>query len=1193
MLRLIFNRWVLAILGLVAIGLLIWWVGPLIAIGRFRPLEPELVRIVLIAVIALAVLGRLVWRQWKARQSNAQLMQGLASPAPVAPAADRGSEEVATLQRRFEEAIAVLKQASKIKSGWSTLLPGKQYLYDLPWYIFIGAPGSGKTTALVNSGLQFPLVEKLGQQKIRGIGGTRNCDWWFSDQAVFLDTAGRYTTQESDEKSDKTAWSGFLQLLKKYRPRRPINGAIVTVSIADLLQQSATELEQQAAALRARLRELHEDLGIRFPVYVLVTKADLIPGFMEFFNEYGREERAQVWGVTFPLAEKDGPQMPALADELKVLEERLNARVVDRLQHEHDPQARALLYAFPQQFAGARVMLGDFLAQVFESSRFEAQPMVRGVYFTSGTQEGSPIDRIMGQLARALHLEHRIVAPNRPSGKAYFITNLINGVMLPEAGIAGTNLRWERRRLALQLVVLSLAGIVTIGALAAWAISYSRNRAYVADVEAKLDRVTKQIADLPARPTTDVVGLLPALQEVRGLAQASIVSEGDVPWSMQFGLYQGDKLGAASRAAYRRLLQDAFLPRIQARLEEQLRTRGQQNPEFLYEGLKAYIMLSDPQHFDADALKTFIGYDWDTNLPRDVTRDQRKQLAEHLDALFAEGAIASPIIADANLISGARDALARTPIAQRAYNRLRRLGVGANLPEFTITGAAGPNASLVFVRESGQPLTRGVPGLFTYDGYYKTFRPEADKVVLRLAEEESWVLGTGEKALARLTDPRAMQGLLIDVRRIYLEEYARIWEQFVNDIKVIRAGSLQQAIDSTRVLSAPDSPLPVLLRAIVNEVTLVRPEEQKTNIDKAVDALSQLKKKGEDLKKLLGDPGTQAPAAPGAPPIEIIVDAKFDNLRRMVKASAPGQPAPLDASVALIGEMYQLLTATQAALNARMPPPPSEVPTKVKAESGRLPEPLRSVLTILAQAGTTQALGAARVNLDQAIASNVSDFCIRATKGRYPFVKTSTLDVTPDDFARLFAPNGLIDEFFQKNLVAYVDTSARPWKFRQIGDSVMGTSSASLVQFQRAQTIRDVFFRGGPKFGLRLEFKPIEMDTTITQFILDVDGQLIKYNHGPQVPVTVQWPGPRGSMQVRLQLSPPAAGGASGQVFEGPWALFRMLDGTRMEGTNQPEKFVLTFDVDGRRMTFEVLTNSVENPFRLDALAQFQCPERL
>ena len=53
-------------------------------------------------------------------------------------------------------------------------------------------------------------------------------------------------------------------------------------------------------------------------------------------------------GVTFPLAEKDGPQMPALADELKVLEERLNARVVDRLQHEHDPQARALLYAFPQ-----------------------------------------------------------------------------------------------------------------------------------------------------------------------------------------------------------------------------------------------------------------------------------------------------------------------------------------------------------------------------------------------------------------------------------------------------------------------------------------------------------------------------------------------------------------------------------------------------------------------------------------------------------------------------------------------------------------------------------------------------------------------------------------------------------------------------------------------------------------------------
>ena len=101
---------------------------------------------------------------------------------------ERPSAEAAKLRERFEEAVAALKKQRR--SGNS--------LYDLPWYVFIGAPGSGKTTALINSGLKFPLEQRVGKGAVRGVGGTRNCDWWFTDEAVFLDTAGRYTTQDSD-----------------------------------------------------------------------------------------------------------------------------------------------------------------------------------------------------------------------------------------------------------------------------------------------------------------------------------------------------------------------------------------------------------------------------------------------------------------------------------------------------------------------------------------------------------------------------------------------------------------------------------------------------------------------------------------------------------------------------------------------------------------------------------------------------------------------------------------------------------------------------------------------------------------------------------------------------------------------------------------------------------------------------------
>ena len=311
--KFLFNRWTMTVLGLVALGLLLWFVGPLIAIAEYHPLESDTVRLIVIASFIGIYIGRLIWGAIKARNLNAKLMEGLLRhPSTPSQSGDSaGAEEVALLRKRFEEAVDVLKQASlsrPVRNPILALLTRRQYVYELPWYIFIGPPGSGKTTALINSGLQFPFAERFGQEVIRGVGGTRNCDWWFTNEAVLLDTAGRYTTQESNREADSAAWTGFLQLLKKYRPRRPINGVIVTISVADLLQQTPAQREAQAGAVRKRIQELHQELNIRFPLYVLVTKADLLAGFMEFFGDYGKEERAQVWGATFPLHERpDSP----------------------------------------------------------------------------------------------------------------------------------------------------------------------------------------------------------------------------------------------------------------------------------------------------------------------------------------------------------------------------------------------------------------------------------------------------------------------------------------------------------------------------------------------------------------------------------------------------------------------------------------------------------------------------------------------------------------------------------------------------------------------------------------------------------------------------------------------------------------------------------------------------------------------
>ena len=137
----------------------------------------------------------------------------------------------------------------------------------------------GKAQRVVNSGLKFPFDDG-GDAIIKGIGGTRNCDWFFTTEGILLDTAGRYSVHEEDREE----WLGFLGLLKKHRPRAPINGIIVTVSIGELMGNSPSFAINLAKSLRQRVQELTERLEVFAPVYVLFTKVDLIPGFHEFFS---------------------------------------------------------------------------------------------------------------------------------------------------------------------------------------------------------------------------------------------------------------------------------------------------------------------------------------------------------------------------------------------------------------------------------------------------------------------------------------------------------------------------------------------------------------------------------------------------------------------------------------------------------------------------------------------------------------------------------------------------------------------------------------------------------------------------------------------------------------------------------------------------------------------------------------------
>ncbi len=284
-LRFLGSRWFLSFIGVALLGVLVWLFGPFLSF-----LEAWIPRAIVIVGDA-ADLGRREFLARSAAQEERDALVEGVTAAPADPSAAASAEEVAAMRDKLTTALALLKKASGARG----------YLYEQPWYAIIGPPGAGKTTALLNAGLTFPLAAEMGQSAVAGVGGTRMCDWWFTESAVLIDTAGRYTTQDSDAAVDKAGWQAFLGLLKRTRARQPLNGVLVAIALSDIAAASPAERLAHARAIRRRVKELYDQLGVRVPVYALFTKADLIAGFTEFFDDLDRERRGQVWGVTFPL----------------------------------------------------------------------------------------------------------------------------------------------------------------------------------------------------------------------------------------------------------------------------------------------------------------------------------------------------------------------------------------------------------------------------------------------------------------------------------------------------------------------------------------------------------------------------------------------------------------------------------------------------------------------------------------------------------------------------------------------------------------------------------------------------------------------------------------------------------------------------------------------------------------------------
>lgn len=1135
------GRRFLSLLWVIALCVVIWFYGYLIALGDFKPLGTVQARLIAIGTIVAIWLVYIVVTIYRGRKQDKELVDSIEREA----LANRQAE-IGEIQTRLKEALALLRRVTKKRFG---------YIYDLPWYVIFGAPGSGKTTALTNSGLQFPLGDALGENAVKGIGGTRNCNWWFADEAILIDTAGRYTTQDDLDGSSKAGWEGFLSLLRRYRRSQPINGALVTLSIPDLLNRDPEEQRQELRSIRQRLSELDEYLHARVPVYIVLTKADLLHGFVEFFDGFNKTDRQQVWGTTFKLDESySAENLPQrLTEEFELLQQRVDAMLIERLQQEQNPEIRGRIFRFPAELARLKDRLHEALAELCASSPLIEAPLLRGVYFASGTQpetEGSP------------------AAPR--TRRSYFLSRLFKDVIFPEAALVMRDKRLSGRQLLVRRIAYGASAAAVAIVFTGWIFTYFANTQALAEADRKLGAYEQLVQGIPVRDVADAdfLRILPALDNLRdansGFARERV-------WNVSFGLDQEDKIAGRQRDAYQRALNALLLPRMIVQLQKQL--KDEKDVTRTFNSLKLYGMLGGMGALDRDFLTVQTHQMFASLYPGDGRAAVREALDQHAKAL-ADGVLA-PIELDARLIATARETIRDQAIGTRAYDILAGLPQVRELMEWTPATAFGPLGERAFERRSKAPMAEGIEGLFTADGYHRVVIPQVAHAA-RIALSEGWVRGSDD-AIKGATVEQVAQAAL----QIYFDRFEKKWADTLADLRVKPSQTLGDAVETTRALANERNIVMEAARSIA-EATDLRPGANPATLASAAEsdattAVLAASVNASDpyarLRDMLATKGAATTGEQvngdktGGSPSEQLL-AHFKLLNEQLARSATTS----DEVAKVFDVDSQLTKANQDLLQ----------------QARELPAPLDVWVAGVAADVGSLAVKSARSRIAELWTSDSASLCSSIVTGRYPFDRTSTRDVAIADFTRLFGPAGVFQSFFKQRMEPFVDKTTTPWSWKGTFGAA-GLPSSAVAQFENADKISRAFFPNGSETpAVSINVKPVSLTNASSAVMLEIEGERVVYYHGPVQAKSITWPSRENTASLsRIAFQP--GGWQQAKTENGDWSPFRLFDGADIE--NQSGDLLrVRFENGGQAAEFDIQFGSVLNPFKLDAIASFACP---
>lgn len=1168
-------------LGVIALLAATWWLGPRWQVNGEFPLAAWQMRalvtlgvVLVVAIVWGMVLARRL-RKVNVKQSEAQKEQ----EDPILP-----------MERKQQRLLD--RQLAALKSN----LPGRKGIYRLPWYLVIGLEDAGKTSLIQRSGQTYTLTNVTRNNR-----GDRNAfgfDWWIGDDGVLIDPDGELLSQSQGEGAgaeiQQRLWNHFIAWLERNRPQRPLNGVVLTIDLARLSVADPDQRRDRAILLRTRMRELMEQIGSRLPVYVTFTKMDLLYGFGPLVRTLSKQEKDRALGFTFSLENQmdSDDWLSQFVDRYTALVKRLTDRLPDVLANTRDAEERAAAYSFTRQLAGLKPVLEQFLTDLLSADVFSTPAMVRGTFFTSVLQEGVPEDAFVSAAAANYQVAEPIQPAQRSGQSANLFTReLFPKIIYPEAGLAGDNRRViqsRQRRLAVAAVVAICAGA---GMTAGWQHFFIKNAEAATAVENRVQGFIDNWQPVGFEPDNTGRNLLGPLDELREATLAFGDHRRNWPLFSDMGLYRGHEVGPEVEKSYLDMLAYQYLPALMFGVMAEMGQAPDNSTERL-EHLRVLRMLYDASGRRTDIVTRYMQNYWQQAFPGQSDLQQR--LMGHLDYAMAhtdlarltqEGdAVAVMTLAPfRSSVQWAQHELGRVATPERVYRDLEIEAEQEFRAPLELARESGPAFSTVFTRVDGygepvvsdgsgeeDPLT--IPALLTREGLEKWFLRKSGSVT-ELALVDAWVLGRRDNVEFSKADEAR---LLASLHTLYAEHYAEAWRTALSRIDIQRFEDLNHGVRILESLTSGHEPLASLLGQVRHNTRLVPSAE----VESA--AARELLEQSPHFRMLQD------------------IERQFAELNDLTRDNGD-QPTGLEQIMLVVGELHEYMRNIQeapdkgkaalAAARARMGLQGADPIFTLQRMADNQPEPLNRLLTRLAMESW-------RVVLDQAVAQLEREWYREVYQPfqqnlarHYPFNPDSGRDVALQDFERFFAPGGVLDAFYQDNLKLFLEDHPE-----QVGDARRAglVRGAVLTSLENADRIRRAYFTRGGSLDVEFALEPLNLSANKRRSVVNVDGQLVEFSHGPRQSIPLVWPNTlRDSVESRITLVPVQVNRSPRSLSEnGPWALFRLLDKADITGVSSSAVDV-RFRVDDGDMRYRLHAASNTNPFTQQLLAGYRIPRSL